>query len=55
MSAFTPEKVPQAMAASLLVAQKVREYFKDEEHRQEFERWYGLRYGKKYEWKKVRV
>ena len=29
------------------------EYFKDEAHRAEFEKWYEQRYGKKYIWKKV--
>ena len=55
MSAFVAEKQVQAMAASLLLAQKVRNYFKEEENRREFEVWYDARYGKKYEWKKVTV
>ena len=46
MSVFVPEK-------QALVAQRVREYFKDEAHRAEFEKWYEQRYGKKYIWKKV--
>ncbi len=53
MSAFVPEKQAQARAASLLVAQRVRTFFKDELHRKEFEIWYEERYGRKYEWKKV--
>lgn len=53
MSVFVPEKQAQASALSLLVAQRVREYFKDEVHRAEFEKWYEQRYGKKYIWKKV--
>lgn len=53
MSVFVPEKQAQARAASLLIAQRVRDYFKDEDHRAEFERWYEERYGKKYAWKKV--
>lgn len=53
MSAFVPEKYAQARAASLLLAQNVREYFKDEEHRKEFESWYLARYGKAYKWKGV--
>ena len=55
MSAFVPEKQAQAKAASLLLAQRVRDYFKDEGHRQEFERWYEKRCGKKYQWKGVTV
>nr|DAO18592.1 MAG TPA: hypothetical protein [Caudoviricetes sp.] len=53
MSVFTPEKQAQAKAASLLLAQRVREYFKDEQHRQEFEVWYQKHYGKAYEWKGI--
>lgn len=53
MSVFVPEKQAQARAASLLIAQRVRDYFKDAAHRAEFEIWYEQRYGKKYTWKKV--
>lgn len=53
MSAFIPEKQAQAKAASLLLAQRVRDFFKDEHHRKEFEIWYEERYGKKYKWEKV--
>ena len=53
MSVFVPEKQAQARAASLLIAQQVRDYFKDAAHRAEFETWYEQRYGKKYIWKKV--
>lgn len=45
MSVFVPEKQAQARAASLLVAQKVRDYFKDADHRREFEQWYLEKYG----------
>lgn len=55
MSVFVPEKQAQAEALCLLLAQKVREYYADEEHRKKFERWYEERYGTKYEWKKVKV
>lgn len=53
MNAFIPEKQTQAKAASLIVAQRVRNYFKDPQHRREFEIWYEHRYGKKYKWEKV--
>jgi len=53
MSVIVPEKQTQARALSLLLAQKVRTYFKDEQHRKEFEDWYEKRYGKKYTWQKV--
>ena len=50
-SVFTPEVQGQAKALALLLAQEVREYFKDPEHRKEFKRWYLKKYGKPYEWK----
>jgi hypothetical protein len=53
MSVFVPEVQAQAKAASLLLAQRVREYFTDETHRREFEEWYKKKYGKEYTWKKV--
>lgn len=52
-SAFTPEVRGQAKAFSSLLARSVREYFKDENHRKEFEHWYEQRYGEPYEWKTV--
>ena len=55
MSAFIAEKQGQAKAASLLLAQRVRNFFKDEGNRKEFEVWYENRYGRKYEWKRVTV
>ena len=53
MSQFVPGKQAQARAASLLLAQRVRNYFKDEDHRKEFEVWYEKKTGQKYEWKPV--
>ena len=53
-SVFTPEVQGQAKAFALLLAQEVREYFKDPEHRKEFERWYLKKYGKPYVWKPVK-
>ena len=50
MSIFTPEKQAQARAASLLLAQRVREYFKNPDHRRAFEIWYLNRYEKPYVW-----
>ena len=55
MSVFVPEVQAQARAASLLLVQRVREYFTDEGHRKEFEDWYRHRTGKEYRWKKVTV
>ena len=54
MSVFVPEKQAQARALSLLLAQRVREYFKSPEHRAEFEEWYFKRTGKKYELKPLK-
>lgn len=53
VSVFVPEKNAQARAASLLLAQRVRDYFKNSSHRAEFESWYQQKYGKPYTWKKV--
>ena len=53
-SVFTLEVQGQEKALALLLAQEVREYFKDPEHRKEFERWYLKKYGKPYVWKPVR-
>lgn len=53
MSVFVPEVQAQARAASLLLVQRVREYFTDEGHRKVFEDWYRQRTGKEYTWKKV--
>ena len=55
MSALAPEKEAQARAACLLLAQRVRCFFTDEEHRRQFEAWYEKRYGKKYIWKEMIV
>lgn len=55
MSAFIEAKQAQAGALSLLVAQRVRNFFKIEKNRTEFESWYRAKTGKEYEWKKVTV
>lgn len=54
MSAFVPAKQAQARAASLLLAQRVRNYFKDKDNRKAFEVWYEQKTGKRYEWKPIR-
>ena len=53
MSVFISEKQTQAKAASLLLAQRVRNFFKEEENRRKFEDWYKEQNGKQYQWKKV--
>lgn len=53
MSVFAPEVQAQARAASLLLVQRVRDYFKDSNHRKEFEQWYLKKYGTPYEWAKI--
>lgn len=55
MSVFVPEKQAQAKAASLLLAQRVREHFKDAANRAKFEKWYLDRFGVPYEWKEVKI
>lgn len=52
MSVFVPAKQTQARAASLLLAQRVRDYFTGETHRREFEAWYQERHGTPYRWEK---
>ncbi len=52
-SSFVPEVRGQARALALLIAQNVRDYFKNEEHRKEFEVWYLSKYGKPYQWVSV--
>lgn len=34
-----------------LLAERVKAYFQDPEHRKEFEDWYKQKYGKDYEWR----
>lgn len=51
---FVQAVEPQAMAVSLVLTQRVRDYFKNPDNRTEFEDWYFKKYGKPYKWKKVR-
>ena len=51
---FVQAVEPQAMAVSLVLAQRVRDHFKNPDNRSEFEEWYFKKYGKPYKWKKVR-
>lgn len=34
-----------------ILMRKVSDYYKDEEHRKQFEKWYREKYGKEYEWR----
>lgn len=34
-----------------ILMKKVEDYFRDEEHRKQFEEWYRKKYGKDYEWR----
>jgi len=38
-------------ALCYLVAQKVRDFFREAQHRTEFEAWYKSQYGKDFEWR----
>lgn len=42
--------VEEKAIVPVLVA-KVKDYFKDPEHRKAFEDWYRKKYGKEYEWR----
>lgn len=55
MSGFTPEKQVQARSLGKTVAEKVSLYFRDAQHRKDFELWYENKHGKPYQWKKVTV
>ena len=52
MSCFVPEKQAQLKALGMTLAEKVREYFNDEQHRKEFAVWYKQKYGNDYQWTK---
>lgn len=34
-----------------ILMKKVEDYFRDAEHRKQFEEWYRKKYGKDYEWR----
>ena len=34
-----------------MLRKKVKEYYKDEANRKQFEEWYRAKYGKEYEWR----
>lgn len=50
MSAFVPEVEGQEKAFASLHASSVYEFFRDKQHRKEFEEWYLKKYGKPYVW-----
>ena len=54
MSAFVPEVEGQAKAFASLLARSVRKFFREEQHRKEFEDWYMKKHGKPYVWEPVR-
>ena len=53
ISAFPPEKQAQLKALCMTVAEKTRVYFKDPQHRAQFEAWYFQKYGTRYKWKPI--
>lgn len=53
MSAFVPEVEGQEKAFASLHARSVHEFFRDKQHRKEFEEWYLKKYGKPYVWESV--
>ena len=50
MSVFTPEVQPQARVLCRSLARIVQEYYRDPQHRAEFEKWHLKKYGEPYEW-----
>lgn len=50
MSVFTPEAQGQAVVLAGMLAGRVRDYFRDPEHRRKFEQWHLETYGEPYEW-----
>ena len=50
-SAFVPEKQGQLITLGSALADIVREYYQNPEHRRQFEKWYLEKYGQKYTWK----
>ena len=50
MSVFTPEAQGQAVVLAGMLAGRVRDYFRDPEHRRKFEQWHLETYGEAYEW-----
>jgi len=50
MSVFTPEVQPQARVLCRSLARIVQEYYRDPQHRAEFEKWHLEKYGEPYEW-----
>lgn len=52
-SAFTPEAQGQAVVLAGMLAGRVRDYFRDPEHRRKFEQWHLETYGEAYEWTPV--
>ena len=50
MSVFTPEVQQQARVLCRSLARIVQEYYRDPQHRAEFEKWHLEKYGEPYEW-----
>ena len=50
MSVFTPEVQPRARVLCSSLARIVREYYRDPQHRAEFEKWHLQKYGEPYQW-----
>lgn len=48
---LAPEVRGQAQAIAGLLAGKVRDYFRDPEHRRKFEQWHLETYGEPYVWR----
>lgn len=52
-SLVVPEKEAQLTRMGQYLARTVREYFRDPENREKFERWYFEQYGQEYVWQTI--
>lgn len=50
MSVFVPEVQLQARVLCRSLARIVQEYYRDPQHRAEFEKWHLEKYGEPYQW-----
>ena len=50
MSIFVPKVQPKARLLCRSLAQIVLDYYRDAEHRAEFEKWHLEKYGEPYQW-----
>jgi len=49
---YSPDYSDKELTVCSILVKKVKEYFQDEAHCKDFEKWYRNKYGKDYVWKK---